>query len=377
MFVQCQRCNQLLEVPQILPPAKKGVQKLRCGKCLRVSRFRENLVDPRSSFNGGIPEEEPDAGYDGARMHLMQPQQHMGGMGPQQQFPGAQQMQQHMRPPGQPGFNQGFPQQGMPPGMQQQGYGGMGQGPYGMSGMNAQYGMNPQMMGQQFMGQQGPMVPQFQGQMGYNPQGMMNQGMMNQGGNMGYAQGMQQQQQQQHLPHMQQGMHQQMRRPQPQNHSSLPSPTVDESDSGSVIVKKGVRGGGPNLGGPGSQSAKQKRSDGYTSSDQQLTRNNSGSGRTTVPMSAGVGGGGVHRGGPGGMYRDGSMESGDTMSGSGSSFPLSPMAQAAGYSTGGSGNMQGQMTFTRRVAVNGEAISDDIVQMAEEKAGPIQPGNYW
>ncbi|CAI5484657.1 unnamed protein product [Closterium sp. Yama58-4] len=45
--VQCQRCSQLLEVPLQLPPAKKGVQKLRCGKCLRVSRFQVNPADPR------------------------------------------------------------------------------------------------------------------------------------------------------------------------------------------------------------------------------------------------------------------------------------------------------------------------------------------
>ncbi|CAI5942734.1 unnamed protein product [Closterium sp. NIES-65] len=46
---QCQRCSQLLEVPAALPPAKKGIQKLRCGKCMRVSRFRVNPADPRTA----------------------------------------------------------------------------------------------------------------------------------------------------------------------------------------------------------------------------------------------------------------------------------------------------------------------------------------
>lgn len=37
--VQCQNCSQMLAVPANLPPNKKGVQKLRCGKCLAVSSF--------------------------------------------------------------------------------------------------------------------------------------------------------------------------------------------------------------------------------------------------------------------------------------------------------------------------------------------------
>eukprot|EP00897_Mesotaenium_endlicherianum_P010496 jgi/Mesen1/9475/ME000063S08926 len=37
--VQCQSCQQVLAVPANLPPSKKGVQKLRCGKCLQVSSF--------------------------------------------------------------------------------------------------------------------------------------------------------------------------------------------------------------------------------------------------------------------------------------------------------------------------------------------------
>ncbi|CAI5969621.1 unnamed protein product, partial [Closterium sp. NIES-65] len=34
---QCQRCSQPLEFPAAFPPAKKGIQKLRCSKCMRVS----------------------------------------------------------------------------------------------------------------------------------------------------------------------------------------------------------------------------------------------------------------------------------------------------------------------------------------------------
>ncbi|CAI5966150.1 unnamed protein product, partial [Closterium sp. NIES-64] len=37
---QCQHCGQLLEIPAVLPPTKKGVHKLRCGKCIGLSRFR-------------------------------------------------------------------------------------------------------------------------------------------------------------------------------------------------------------------------------------------------------------------------------------------------------------------------------------------------
>ncbi|GJP45867.1 hypothetical protein CLOM_g5209 [Closterium sp. NIES-68] len=38
--VQCQHCTQLLEIPSVLPPTRKGVHKLRCGKCLLLSRYR-------------------------------------------------------------------------------------------------------------------------------------------------------------------------------------------------------------------------------------------------------------------------------------------------------------------------------------------------
>lgn len=205
--------------------------------------------------------------------------------------------------------------------------------------------------------------------MGYMPpQGMMSQGTMNQGYPQGMNPGMMGQGGGQGpLPHMQQHQQQHFPQQQPQpmrksGNSPMPSPTVEDSDNGSVVVKRGPRG--PGLAGPGSQSGRLKGSmDGQgMPAQQQFPRSSSGSARGPQQQAM--------------MHRvPGSMESGDSglSAGSGSTFPMLPMG-AGGYSTGGSG---GQITFIRRVSVNGEAVPDDIVQVAEDKSGPIQPGNYW
>eukprot|EP00475_Leptophrys_vorax_P019361 TRINITY_DN26437_c0_g1_i1.p2 TRINITY_DN26437_c0_g1~~TRINITY_DN26437_c0_g1_i1.p2 ORF type:complete len:139 (+),score=0.68 TRINITY_DN26437_c0_g1_i1:2-418(+) len=41
------------------------------------------------------------------------------------------------------------------------------------------------------------------------------------------------------------------------------------------------------------------------------------------------------------------------------------------------GGSEEGMQFNRRVVVNGEPIPDDYVAVAEQRAGPIHPGNYW
>ncbi|CAI5468451.1 unnamed protein product [Closterium sp. Yama58-4] len=55
--VQCQWCFQTLAVPINLPPPKKGQQKLRCGKCLKVSRYAVFL--PPTAEEDEDAEEQP------------------------------------------------------------------------------------------------------------------------------------------------------------------------------------------------------------------------------------------------------------------------------------------------------------------------------
>lgn len=38
---------------------------------------------------------------------------------------------------------------------------------------------------------------------------------------------------------------------------------------------------------------------------------------------------------------------------------------------------EAELRFDRQVMVNGGAVSDDVVRTAEQRAGPIHPGNYW
>ncbi|CAI5491788.1 unnamed protein product [Closterium sp. Naga37s-1] len=38
-IVKCQSCNKSLAVPPSLPPSAKGYQRLRCGKCLQISKY--------------------------------------------------------------------------------------------------------------------------------------------------------------------------------------------------------------------------------------------------------------------------------------------------------------------------------------------------
>ncbi|CAI5467858.1 unnamed protein product [Closterium sp. Yama58-4] len=54
-------------------------------------------------------------------------------------------------------------------------------------------------------------------------------------------------------------------------------------------------------------------------------------------------------------------------------------AKAGSKGWGGAGAQSGDArpTYSRCVVVNGEPISDDRVAAAEQRAGPIQPGNYW
>lgn len=52
--MQCEWCGQMLAVPTKLEPNRDGIQKLRCGKCLKVSKF---AVQP--SATGGPPSLQP------------------------------------------------------------------------------------------------------------------------------------------------------------------------------------------------------------------------------------------------------------------------------------------------------------------------------
>ncbi|CAI5477983.1 unnamed protein product [Closterium sp. Yama58-4] len=144
--VQCQRCSQLLEVPAALPPAKKGIQKLRCGKCMRVSRFRVNPADPRSAAAaaasaGGVSggegfSDNPDVADSGNEYQ-------------QNDYMQQQQQQQQQQPPRSPRLLQGLPGAG--------GFGrGMGGGMGGGGGGGGAPPLSPRMQrpGGGFGGQQ-------------------------------------------------------------------------------------------------------------------------------------------------------------------------------------------------------------------------------
>lgn len=78
IHVVCRHCKLQLEVPQNLSPSESGVQKLRCGSCWKISRFRLNHLlelcggsspaasdnSPESSFRLGSNSSD---GYSGTR----------------------------------------------------------------------------------------------------------------------------------------------------------------------------------------------------------------------------------------------------------------------------------------------------------------------
>ncbi|CAI5487940.1 unnamed protein product [Closterium sp. Naga37s-1] len=90
--VQCQHCGQLLEIPAVLPPTKKGVHKLRCGKCIGLSRFRAFIPHmPHLQLQQPFqPQQQP-------HHHHQQPPLSPPPPPPQQQQQQQQGNQQHVR----------------------------------------------------------------------------------------------------------------------------------------------------------------------------------------------------------------------------------------------------------------------------------------
>ncbi|CAI5520429.1 unnamed protein product [Closterium sp. Naga37s-1] len=144
--VQCQRCSQLLEVPAALPPAKKGIQKLRCGKCMRISRFRVNPADPRTAAAAAAA---AAGGVSGGEGFSDNPDVADSGSEYQQNDYMQQQQQQQQQPPRSPRLLQGLPSGG--------GFGrGMGGGMGGGGGGGGAPPLSPRMQrpGGGFGGQQ-------------------------------------------------------------------------------------------------------------------------------------------------------------------------------------------------------------------------------
>lgn len=64
IHVRCRHCNLQLEVPLNLPRSETGVQKLRCGSCWKISRFRLNhLLSPSRSPSPGGSENSPESSF--------------------------------------------------------------------------------------------------------------------------------------------------------------------------------------------------------------------------------------------------------------------------------------------------------------------------
>jgi hypothetical protein len=64
IHVKCRHCRMNLEVPYDLPPCQTGLQKLRCGACWKISRFRLNhLLSPSGSSSPGASEFSPGSSF--------------------------------------------------------------------------------------------------------------------------------------------------------------------------------------------------------------------------------------------------------------------------------------------------------------------------
>ncbi|CAI5979671.1 unnamed protein product [Closterium sp. NIES-65] len=89
--VRCQWCSQMLAVPAQLQPSHKGRQKLRCGKCMRVSKYAVTLPPPDMP---GLPllipvesaQEKGDVQSQDAQQQQQQQQQQQG-LAAQQSLP--------------------------------------------------------------------------------------------------------------------------------------------------------------------------------------------------------------------------------------------------------------------------------------------------
>lgn len=64
IHVRCRHCSLQLEVPLNLPRSETGVQKLRCGSCWKISRFRLNhLLSPSRSPSPGGSDNSPESSF--------------------------------------------------------------------------------------------------------------------------------------------------------------------------------------------------------------------------------------------------------------------------------------------------------------------------
>jgi hypothetical protein len=64
IHVRCKHCNLQLEVPPNLGRSETGVQKLRCGSCWRISRFRLNhLLEPSGTSSPAGSDRSPETSF--------------------------------------------------------------------------------------------------------------------------------------------------------------------------------------------------------------------------------------------------------------------------------------------------------------------------
>ncbi|CAI5484002.1 unnamed protein product [Closterium sp. Yama58-4] len=338
--VQCQHCGQLLEIPAILPPTKKGIHKLRCGKCIGLSRFR--------AFTPHMP-------------HLQQQQQ-------QPQQPQQQQQQQQPQQPQQPQQQQQQPQQPQQQPFQQQ-----------QQQVTQQHVRSSSLSAidatKQYPCTRSSSTDSTESKTSSSDgtaatvqsPGAATNGAALKGS--GAAAGL--------------GRGRSSRGASPSPSKPLKSglgPGRTEAGSGTGPRTGSGAGSATGTDGRGritrigSSESLRSISSGMPSpvgSVRDSSDNESLAGMS--PVKAGSKRGEARAISASGMFRVGSGTS--LAGGGGMGSPGNKVGSAGGGAGGGSGD--GRLTYSRCVVVNGEPISDDHVAAAEERAGPIQSGNYW
>ncbi|CAI5501807.1 unnamed protein product [Closterium sp. Naga37s-1] len=313
--VQCQHCGQLLEIPAILPPTKKGIHKLRCGKCIALSRFR--------AFTPHMP-------------HLQHQQQQ-----PQQPQQQQQVTQQHVR-----------------------------SSSFSAIDATKQYPCARSVSTDSTEAKAATTLrdkPSLDGTAAtVQSPGAASNGaaLKGSGAAAGLGRG-----------RSSSGTNSSPSKPLKSGLGPGRSETATGPRTGSGAGSATGTDGRGRITRIGSSESLRSNSSGVLSpvgSIRDSSDNESTAG--TSPAKAGGKRGEARATGASGMVRVGS---GAALVGGGgmASSTGNKMGSGGGGAGGGSGD--GRLTYTRCVVVNGEPISDGHVAAAEERAGPIQPGNYW
>ncbi|CAI7931618.1 unnamed protein product [Closterium sp. NIES-54] len=338
---QCQHCGQLLEIPAVLPPTKKGIHKLRCGKCISLSRFR--------AFTPHLPHLQQ-------QLQPFQQQQQQQPQQQQQQQPQQQVQQQQQQ-------------------VQQQQQQQVSQQHVRSSSFSAIDATKQQ---QQYLCARSTSTDCNEARTAIVPSpGAATNGSALKGS--GGAPGT--------TPAAAAAGSGRGRSGRGTN--SSPSKPLKlglgpgRSGTGSTTGLRASSGAGSaagtdgqgRIGRVGSSESLRSICPGMLSPVGSV-RDSSGneSPARTPPAKAASRGGEARATNASGMVRVGS---GTSIAGGGGGMASTGNKMGSGGGGAGVGRGDGRLTYSRCVVVNGEPISDDHVAAAEERAGPIQPGNYW